>query len=57
MPSIDGPRTWRLSLTEQIENSHEFERYLNKRANQDPDLWIIELDIANAERFIGLPPL
>lgn len=54
MPSLDGPRRWRLSLTEDIENTQEFEGYLNKRISQDPDLWIIELDIANAERFIGL---
>ena len=54
MPSLDGPRVWTLSLIESIENSEEFENYLDKRRRQDPDLWIIELDIANAERFIGL---
>ncbi|MCU0729538.1 MAG: DUF1491 family protein [Sphingopyxis sp.] len=25
--------------------------YWHKRAQSDPDLWVIELDIANAERF------
>ena len=54
MPSFDGPRIWSLSLIESVENSEEFEIYLNKRRHQDPDLWIIELDIVNAERFIGL---
>ncbi|MEO5586279.1 MAG: DUF1491 family protein, partial [Novosphingobium sp.] len=34
----------------------EFSEYLERRKYQDPDLWIVELDIANAERFIGLPP-
>ena len=57
MPSFDGPRVWALSLIESIENSEEFENYLDKRRRQDPDLWIIELDIANAERFIGLTPM
>ena len=25
--------------------------YLERRMSRDPDLWVIELDIANAERF------
>ena len=57
MPSIDGPRVWCLSLTEHLDNSDEFDRYLDKRMNQDCDLWIVELDIVNAERFIGLTPM
>ena len=56
MPSPGGPRSWRLALSEHIENSDEFERYLDRRMSQDPDLWIVELDIVNAERFIGLTP-
>ncbi|MBV1917442.1 MAG: DUF1491 family protein, partial [Sphingomonadaceae bacterium] len=35
-------------------NKEEFEGYLQRRQNQDPDLWILELDIAHGERFIGL---
>ncbi len=27
------------------------EKYLARRRERDPDLWIVELDIANAERF------
>ena len=55
MPSIDEDRGWALSLTEDAENKQLFDDYLTRRRNQDPDLWIIELDIANGERFIGLP--
>ncbi len=34
-----------------IENTEEFEGYLSRRKARDPDLWVVELDIANAERF------
>jgi len=32
----------------------EFSEYLARRRRQDDDLWIVELDIADGERFIGL---
>ena len=54
MPSIDEDREWTLSLTEDIENKQVFDDYLTRRLIQDSDLWMIELDIANGERFIGL---
>jgi len=54
MPRPDGSRAWTVSRTQDIENSAEFDDYLARRAKQDDDLWIVELDIADAERFIGL---
>lgn len=54
MPRPDGSRAWSLSRTQDIENMIEFTEYLERRAKQDDDLWIVELDIADAERFIGL---
>jgi hypothetical protein len=54
MPHPDGSRTWTLSRSQNIENSAEFAEYLERRANQDDDLWIVELDVADGERFIGL---
>jgi hypothetical protein len=54
LPSLDGPRIWALSKTQNIENPHEFTEYLDRRASRDRDLWIVELDIANGERLIGL---
>lgn len=54
MPSASGHRQWSLSKTEDIESNGVFDEYLERRRTQDPDLWIIELDIANGERFIGL---
>ncbi len=56
MPGLDGDRPWTLTRAENIENNKEMQDYLDRRVNQDPDLWIVELDIANGERFIGLTP-
>jgi hypothetical protein len=55
MPQADGARAWRCSRKEEAENKREFASYIARRADQDRDLWIIELDIAQAERLIGLP--
>ncbi|MBR0552975.1 DUF1491 family protein [Stakelama marina] len=33
------------------ENADEIDSYRQKRRRSDPDLWIVELDIAEAERF------
>ena len=54
LPSVDGTRAWSLSRSETPDNAAEINQFLAKRSAQDPDLWVIELDIPNAERFIGL---
>lgn len=54
MPQLDGTRAWTLSRTEEPENKGDFFEYWQRRKHQDPDLWVVELDIADAERFIGL---
>ncbi|MEA3030920.1 MAG: hypothetical protein QOJ53_2352 [Sphingomonadales bacterium] len=46
----DGSYAWQ-SARQEIENEQEFEKFLERRRNFDPDLWILELDIASAERF------
>jgi hypothetical protein len=56
MPTAEGTREWRCSRTEVAENPREFSAYLHRRQEQDPDMWIVELDVAQAERLIGLPP-
>ncbi|MCT2401293.1 DUF1491 family protein [Novosphingobium mangrovi (ex Huang et al. 2023)] len=53
MPQLDGTRDWSCSKKQDPENKSEFSEYLERRGNQDPDLWIVELDVANGERFIG----
>lgn len=52
MPQADGTRKWVLSKTQDPENTTEFSEYCDRRKRQDPDLWIVELDIADGERFI-----
>lgn len=54
MPSPDGGRKWHCAFQQDNEMTGQIADYLDRRAKQDPDLWIIELDIANGERFIGL---
>jgi hypothetical protein len=36
-----------------IEKPQEIDDFLERRKARDPDLWLIELDIPNAERFIA----
>lgn len=52
MPDPSGHRVWAVSRMEDIENKSELSHWLARRSAQDDDLWIVELDIANAERFI-----
>jgi hypothetical protein len=53
MPAPDGTRTWTCTKTQNSENPSEFQEYLDRRGRQDPDLWMIELDVANGERLIS----
>ena len=52
MPVVDGTRPWRESMAQHSDNQAEFEDYLARRGAQDPDIWLIELDVPNPERFI-----
>lgn len=54
MPSADGTRKWVLSKQQDSENPSEFSDYLTRRGQSDPDLWIVELDIADGERLIAM---
>jgi hypothetical protein len=54
MPQPDGGRAWTLVKVQDPEIKEEFTEYLSRRGKQDRDLWIVELDIDDAERFIGL---
>jgi hypothetical protein len=54
LPHADGTRRWSANPTQNVESKELFDQYLERRKAQDPDLWIVELDIANGERFIGL---
>ncbi len=46
----DGRYAW-LEPLQPVENEQDLGGFLAKRKKFDPDLWIIELDIASSERF------
>jgi hypothetical protein len=50
MPQPNGEYCWDESL-QTAQNKEEFESRLARRRRHDPDLWIVELDIACADRF------
>lgn len=52
MPQRDGTRDWTKSKVQDTDNKQEFEDYLARRQRQDPDVWIIELTVADGERLI-----
>jgi len=52
MPQPDGSRSYVVTKKQTPENKQEFDEYLVRRKRQDSDIWIIEADIADAERFI-----
>ena len=52
MPQRDGTRAFECSRKQDPENPYEFFEYWQRRASQDPDLWVVELDVENATRFI-----
>lgn len=53
MPNLNGSRSWQLIWPQDTDNKEDYSEYLSRRARYDPDLWLIELDIPNAERLIA----
>lgn len=54
LPKPDGRRIWSAVGSDVTEKYRDYGEWLARRSAFDPDLWIVELDIANGERFIGL---
>jgi len=54
MPQLDGTRRWHCAARQDPDDPQAFDAYLLRRGTQDSDIWIIELDVAHPERFIGL---
>ena len=46
----DGTYDWE---SQEIADSESLTRQLEKARDRDPDLWLIELDVPSAERFIA----
>ncbi len=44
---------WTATAIQLIEDKEKFENFLFRKRQRDPDLWIIELDIPDAARFIA----
>ena len=53
-PTIDGGRKWQEIPTQDIEKEDEIQGYLDRRYARDPDIWVLELDVAFVERLAGL---
>jgi hypothetical protein len=53
-PSLDGARKWEAVHTQNIDNEELLSEYLDRRIARDPDIWILELDVAFQERLNGL---
>ncbi len=51
MPATDGKPRFASPIAEKINQSTEISQYLQRRRERDPDLWIVELDIACDERL------
>lgn len=53
MLALEGGYCWRRVGPGESAKSQEVAEFLSKRTRFDADLWAIELDIADAERFIA----
>lgn len=56
MPQLDGTRKWTESRVQDVDKKGDFDAYVARRSAQDPDVWVVELDVAFPERLIGLDP-
>jgi hypothetical protein len=52
--AIDGSRKWEAVPVQNIETEEQISEYLDRRVARDPDIWILELDVAFRERLTGL---
>ena len=50
---IDGNYLWQAAGPGESASSAEVQHFVDRRARFDEDLWAIELDIAEPERFIA----
>ena len=53
MPQLDGSRPFIAAKQQNPEKPEEIFEYLERRKNQDPDIWILEVDIADGARFVA----
>ena len=51
--TAEGSYSWQTSWPKESSSSAEIADFLARRARFDPDSWLIELDVAQPERFIA----
>ncbi len=47
----EGRYFWHPIYNQAAENEQELQKFLARRRKFDPDIWLIELNVASAERF------
>jgi hypothetical protein len=47
----EGRASWTPKSTELVENKEILDEYIARERRRDPDMWVIELDVPNVERF------
>lgn len=53
-PSLDGGSNWQKLDGQASENEQKITENWQKRASRDPDLWVIELNVASQQRLTSL---
>lgn len=53
MPQRGGLRSFVISKRQDPENPQDFSDYMARRRRQDQDMWLIEVDIVDGERFVA----
>jgi len=53
MPQLDGSRKFVETKRQESENKQLIYEYLDRRKKQDPDIWVLEVDIAHPAQFIA----
>ena len=53
MPRLDGKRMFEVVREQTTDNKQDFDDYLARRRARDRDIWLIELDVPDAERLIA----
>jgi len=56
MPQASGNRIFVRTLEQGTENERDFSSRIAKRRASDPDLWLIEADVPERERFVAALP-
>ena len=53
MPSLDGRPNWQQIWPQDTDKNKKLSEYVAQRFGFDPDMWLIELDVPEAERLIA----